>query len=190
MGQPPSSIDLNRKPQPGDHIYSPRSGGLFDHHGIYVGDDMVIHLQGPGKKIGPPPSCQKCEHKRDCNGEIIKTCLDCFLDHHPLHFYEYGVSNAEFRTSRRGTCSVLQSKPAHEVIKIATDFLEKKSSFGCYDVFANNCEDFAVYCKTGKALSLQVVGHIDRFALVPGAGLIVAAAYGIAKAITDAQRHR
>ena len=155
-----------------------------------MGDDMVIHLQGPGKKIRPPPSCQKCEHKRDCNGEIVKTCLDCFLDHQPLQFYEYGVSVDEFIRRRRGTCSVSPSKPAHEVIEIATDFLEKKSGFGSYDVFANNCEDFAVYCKTGTAVSLQILGKMNLVGDIAGAGtgLAFAGVYGMAKLITDAHR--
>ena len=138
-----------------------------------MGDDMVIHLQAPFKQIGSSSSfqqiessssCEKCGYnKRDhCNGGIIKTCLDCFLDHHPLLFYKYGVSNAEFRRSRRGTCSVYDSKPTHEVIKIATDFLEKKRDFGPYNIIKNNCENFAVYCKTGMALGTQVLGFVER----------------------------
>ncbi|XWS64722.1 hypothetical protein CRYUN_Cryun05aG0028100 [Craigia yunnanensis] len=159
---------------------------------------MVIHLQAPFKQIGSSSSCQqiessssceKCGYKRDhCNGGIIKTCLDCFHYHHPLQFYEYGVSFAELKRSRRGTCSVFNSKPPHEVIKIATDFLEKKSGFGRYDVFANNCEEFAMYCKIGTAFSFQVYGHITWFKLIPGAGLIYLGAYGLAKIITNAQR--
>ncbi|XVF31066.1 hypothetical protein REPUB_Repub16aG0113300 [Reevesia pubescens] len=175
----------DRKPQPGDHIYSERCGG------IYVGNDMVIHLQGPAKKIGPSPPCSKCGDKRVCNGEIIKTCLDCFLDGHSLQIYDYGVPIVHFNMRRRGTCSVHHSKPPHEVIKIATDFLEGNNGFGSYDLFANNCEDFAVYCKTGSALSLQVIGHIEKASLVVGPiGSVAAGAYGLAKVITDVQRRR
>ncbi|XVF42243.1 hypothetical protein PTKIN_Ptkin01aG0345200 [Pterospermum kingtungense] len=87
---------------------------------------MVIHLLGKAKKIRPS-DCQKCRNKGKRNGEIGKTCLDCFLDGQPLQFVEYRESN-----------------PPHEVIKTATDLLEH-NGFGRYNVFANNCEDFAAY---------------------------------------------
>ena len=31
-------------PQPGDHLVSPRTG--YQHHGLYLGDHLVIHYQG------------------------------------------------------------------------------------------------------------------------------------------------
>ena len=152
-----------------------------------MGDGMVIHLLGPAKKIGLP-SCQKCGDKRFINGEIARTCLDCFLDG-PLQFYDYGVPIFEFESRRRGTCTVRHSRPAHEVIKTATDFLEGDGEFGRYDLFANNCEDFAVYCKTGRSGSMQVLGHVERLGLVAGPfGAVVFGAYGLAKVITDATR--
>ena len=36
--------------QPGDHIHVRRHGLFYSHHGIYVGDDKVIHYRGAGKK--------------------------------------------------------------------------------------------------------------------------------------------
>ncbi|OMO96258.1 hypothetical protein COLO4_15386 [Corchorus olitorius] len=125
---------------------------------------MVIHLQGPAKGTWSKPQCQKCGYKRDGNGGIVKTCLDCFLDGHSLYIYEYGVSVSVFQSRQRGTCSVSHSKPPHEVIQIATQFVV--NGFGNYDAFANNCEDFARYCKTGSAGSLQVMGHVENFAKV------------------------
>ncbi|XVF42240.1 hypothetical protein PTKIN_Ptkin01aG0344900 [Pterospermum kingtungense] len=172
MGQPQSRSD--RKPQPGDHIYCRRSGRPYDHHGIYVGDDMVIHLRGAAKKLGPP-SCEKCLREGKCNGEIAKSCLDCFLEGEPVLFVDYGPSTA---------------KPAHEVIKTAYDFLEN-NDFGRYDMLTNNCEDFAVYCKTGRAFSSQAFSIIaSTGAVFPVAGVVIGGAYGIAKAITEAQRRR
>ncbi|KAH1105830.1 hypothetical protein J1N35_009598 [Gossypium stocksii] len=190
MGQPESKPA--RFPQPGDHIYCRRKGGLYDHHGIYVGDDMVIHLQGAAKKLGALPACHKCGDKRVENGEIAKVCIDCFLDGETLQIYDYGVPLPEFMNRKRGTCCLRHSKPPHEVISAATGFLER-NGFGSYDMFANNCEDFAVYCKTGSAVSYQIVGHIERVSAAGPAGILagaaVAAAYGISKAITGAKRH-
>ncbi|KAH1108824.1 hypothetical protein J1N35_012592 [Gossypium stocksii] len=144
-----------RFPQPGDHIYCRRKNGLYDHHGIYVGDDMVIHLQGKAKKLGPLPACHKCGDKRVENGEIAKVCINCFLQGETVQIYDYGVPFSEFENRKRGTCSVLRSKPPHEVISAATGFLEG-NGFGPYNMIFNNCEHFAMYCKTGKADSHQI----------------------------------
>ncbi|XP_022719717.1 uncharacterized protein LOC111277562 [Durio zibethinus] len=151
---------------------------------------MVIHLMAPAKKNdnGFSAPCQKCGYKRDFIGGVIKTCLDCFLDGHSLYVYEYGFS-----------------KPADEVIKEATDFLEGNLSFGPYNLLTNNCGHFATYCKTGSKKSEQVedaVEKVDDFmddlfegliriaagmAAVGGAvgGVAVAGAYCL-----DAQRRR
>ncbi|GMI79598.1 hypothetical protein HRI_001629000 [Hibiscus trionum] len=150
---------------------------------------MVIHLQGKAKKFRPLQPCQKCGNKRVINGEIAKVCVDCFLDGEILQFYDYGVPFFEFTSRKRGTCSRRHSKPAGEVIKAAVDFLEGKG-FGRYDMFANNCEDFAVYCETGTAESHQVMGHIRQLTSMSCIGVPVAGAYLLSKAITAAKRRR
>ncbi|KAG8480670.1 hypothetical protein CXB51_025215 [Gossypium anomalum] len=197
MGQRTSKF-----PKPGDHIYCPRGGGLYDHHGIYVGDDMVIHLQGKGKKIEPLPECHKCRGKRIENGEIAKVCIDCFLHKETLQIYDYGVPFREFSYRKRGTCSQLHSKPPHEVISAATAFLEG-ARFGDYDMFKNNCEDFAVFCKTGSAESYQILGHFEKVSLANAAitaavvggpaGIILSTAalapYVISKVCVGSKRH-
>lgn len=40
----------------GDHIYSPRTG--YDHHGIYIGDDKVIHYSGLSNGISKGGICE------------------------------------------------------------------------------------------------------------------------------------
>ncbi|KAJ0014888.1 hypothetical protein Pint_20443 [Pistacia integerrima] len=47
MGQKTSTPSMLN---PGDHIFSNRARILYYHDGIYVGDDMVIHLMGVGMK--------------------------------------------------------------------------------------------------------------------------------------------
>ncbi|KAG8487083.1 hypothetical protein CXB51_020623 [Gossypium anomalum] len=181
MGQPQSKPSKPRFPQPGDHIYCERKGGLYDHHGIYVGDGMVIHLRGAAKKLGELPACHRCGGKRVENGEIAKVCIDCFLDGETLQIYDYGVPVLEFISRKRGTCCTSRSKPPHEVISAATDLLER-NGFGPYDMFTNNCEHFAVYCKTGSKVSYQILGRIELATTAGPAGILagaaVAAGYG------------
>ncbi|KAK8318840.1 hypothetical protein V6Z12_A13G200600 [Gossypium hirsutum] len=83
--------------KPGDHIYSKCFGGLYDHHGIYVGkakvknprtgkeeqiENAVIHFLGldkNGKAKTYRPQCPKCFHESHELG-VVLTCLDCFYD--------------------------------------------------------------------------------------------------------------
>ncbi|XP_007030525.2 PREDICTED: uncharacterized protein LOC18600153 isoform X2 [Theobroma cacao] len=164
--------------RPGDHIFSGRMLHLYFHHGIYVGkgtvtksnnekeeiDDAVIHFLGIGKSRSESP-CERCGHSSRRIGVVI-TCLDCFLEDHSIYVYKYNVPYLKLRLKRSGTCTVRSSKPADEVIQTAFSLLEK-NSFGNYNFFWNNCEDFATYCKTGVATSNQTAGVFFGFG-VPG----------------------
>ncbi|KAJ0078954.1 hypothetical protein Patl1_23228 [Pistacia atlantica] len=154
MGQKKSTPSMLN---PGDHIFSNRAGILYYHHGIYVGDDMVIHLMGAGMKKSSSSLCPKCGYNRDRDSGIVKTCLDCFLDGNNLHIFEYGMP----------------CKSPDEVIRTATEFLQGKD-FGKYNFAFNNCEDFASYCKTGLRLCSQRESFVRTVRLLPtpGTGLV------------------
>ncbi|KVI08386.1 uncharacterized protein LOC112528950 isoform X1 [Cynara cardunculus var. scolymus] len=155
--------------RPGDHIYSWRTAYIYAHHGIYVGDDKVLHFTRRGQEVGtgtvldillvsslPRRSqvpCPTCIHTDDTNG-VVSSCLNCFLAGGVLYRFEYSVSPAIFLTKARGgTCTLAVSDPPETVVHRANYLLN--NGFGCYNVFKNNCEDFAIYCKTG----LLVVDH-------------------------------
>ncbi|OMO71949.1 hypothetical protein CCACVL1_18012 [Corchorus capsularis] len=143
---------------PGDHIFSDRKSSLYYHHGIYVGNDKVIHH--PGKKTTPDNTpCDKCGFKHEEEGIVI-TCLDCFLQGQSLHRYNYLSIWKYYKSSERGGGDpwlMFESKPADEVVKKAYDILQKQN-FGKYNFLLNNCEDFAFSCKSqlGLKISLQV----------------------------------
>ncbi|XP_010420324.1 PREDICTED: uncharacterized protein LOC104705926 [Camelina sativa] len=152
----------------GDHIYSWRNAYIYSHHGIYVGDGKVIHFtRGGGLEFGTGTVLDKFidisiqNHGRrknnkcllDCGdqsdlGGVISSCLDCFLSGGNLHLFEYSASPSVFLAKRGGTCTIASSDPCDEVISRA-EFLLLKNGFGEYDLLDNNCEDFAIYCKTG-----------------------------------------
>ncbi|KAL7611613.1 protein LEAD-SENSITIVE 1 [Lactuca sativa] len=151
--------------KPGDHIYTWRTAWLYAHHGIYIGDEKVIHFtRGGGQEIGTgtvldrvllssSPSnsdgdpCPKCGDQSKAEG-VIASCLDCFLSGDDLYLFKYSVSPAIFLAKARGgTCTLAHSDPPDDVIHRAQFLLE--NGFGGYNIFKNNCEDFAIYCKTG-----------------------------------------
>lgn len=157
---------------PGDHIYSWRQAYIYAHHGIYVGDGKVIHFtRGAGQEIGtgtvldrwifssspshPSDSpCPNCGDISRADG-VILSCLDCFLAGGELYLFEYNVSPAFFLAKARGgTCTLAKSDPTEDVLHRAQFLL--KNGFGVYHLFKNNCEDFAIYCKTGLLVFTSV----------------------------------
>lgn len=146
--------------------------------GIYVGDDKVIHFTRRGQEVGtgtvldlllvssgptrshaPCPTCVPAEES-ECHG-VVSSCLNCFLAGGILYCFEYAVSPALFLAKARGgTCTLAISDPDDDVIHRAKYLLD--NGFGCYNVFKNNCEDFAIYCKTGL-LGIEIQwGEVDR----------------------------
>lgn len=94
----------------------------------------------------PCPRCGDCCQTK-MHG-VILSCLDCFLSGGGLHRFLYGVSTLHFIVQARGgTCTRASSDPTKEVLFRALYLLE--NGFGDYHFYKNNCEDFAIYCKTG-----------------------------------------
>lgn len=148
-----------KKVQPGDHIYTWRTAHTYAHHGIYVGDGKVVHYthRGPKNGIGVISSslsrlCLICKDNYSFTGDkVITSCLDCFLAGGKLFLYKYNVSRSAFLANPRGgTCTLAPSDPPEDVLLRAKFHLDKINGwFGDYQLTENNCEDFAIYCKTG-----------------------------------------
>ncbi|KAJ4839119.1 hypothetical protein Tsubulata_014930 [Turnera subulata] len=173
--------------KPGDHIYTYRAVFTYSHHGIFVGGSKVVHFtprQNPNTSsdgspdlYDPAPSiASSCEIFPDCgfrqpNSGVVLTCLDCFLGKGSLYCFEYGVTPSVFLTRvRGGTCTTAASDPADAVVHRAMYLLQ--NGFGNYDVFQNNCEDFALYCKTGLLIMDRLgVGRSGQASSVIGAPL-------------------
>lgn len=107
--------------------------------------DRIIFSSSPAHPSDNP--CPKCGDSPRVDG-VILSCVDCFLSGGDLYIFEYGVSHAVFLAKPRGgTNTLANSDPPEHVLHRANFLLE--NGFGVYHVFKNNCEDFAIYCKTG-----------------------------------------
>ncbi|XP_022884636.1 uncharacterized protein LOC111401225 isoform X2 [Olea europaea var. sylvestris] len=167
--------------KPGDHIYSWRHSYIYAHHGIYVGNGTVIHFtRGPGQEIGTgtvldrfifssspsdpsKPPCPICGDQSKSDG-VISSCLECFLYGGELYLFQYSVSPAMFLAKARGgTCTLAPSDPPEDVLHRAEYLLQ--NGFGAYNIFKNNCEDLAIYCKTGLIVFTNIsVGRSGQLA--------------------------
>ncbi|KAJ1686007.1 hypothetical protein LUZ63_017397 [Rhynchospora breviuscula] len=163
----PNKIRIEELKQ-ADHIYTWRFIKVYSHHGIYVGDHKVIHFTGSANFSSSSSSssshmsvCSPCQHCRDTlsqlpthqtqapsQGGVIISCLDTFLNGGDLYRYDYSMSATDFIVhSACGTGTTASSDPDNEVLHRANVLLDT-NGFGAYNLFKNNCEDFAIYCKT------------------------------------------
>lgn len=106
--------------------------------------DFLVVSSGPARSQVP---CTTCTPSGATHG-VLSSCLNCFLAGGILYRFEYSVTPAIFLAKARGgTCTLAVSDQDDLVVHRAKYLLE--NGFGCYNVFKNNCEDFAIYCKTG-----------------------------------------
>ncbi|CAH8335110.1 unnamed protein product [Eruca vesicaria subsp. sativa] len=174
--------------KPGDHIYTYRAVFAYSHHGVFVGGSKVVHFKpeqslnasssssssvsevNDSSSEAPCPTYPDCGFKQPNSG-VLLSCLDCFLKNGSLYRFEYGVSSSMFLTRvRGGTCTTAQSDPSQTVVHRAMHLLQ--NGFGNYDIFQNNCEDFALYCKTGLLiLDKNGVGRSGQASSILGAPL-------------------
>ncbi|CAO2835436.1 unnamed protein product [Amaranthus hypochondriacus] len=168
--------------KPGDHIYTWRAVFTYSHHGIFVGGSKVVHFtrilnaddeENSDLIKGISSSCltfPDCGFRQPSSG-VVLSCLDCFLGNGSLYLFEYGVTPSAFLAKLRGgTCTTAESDPSETVIHRAMYLLQ--NGFGNYDVFKNNCEDFALYCKTGLLIvDTPGVGRSGQASSVIGAPL-------------------
>lgn len=101
---------------------------------------------------------------------MVLSCLDCFIGNGSLYLFQYGIKTyVHFSRLRGGTCTVAESDPPQEVINRAMYLLQK--GFGNYNVVMNNCEDFALYCKTSllgrDRLETGSSGQVNCWVLSP-----------------------
>ncbi|KAM3394335.1 hypothetical protein P3S68_003337 [Capsicum galapagoense] len=147
----------------------------IDADGIYVSRDIVIHFNpAAGQEVETgtaldgiifsSSTCHSSESQcpicgdRPRNAGVISTCLKCFLSDGKLYRFKYGVSKGVFYAQMRGTCTLATTDSSEDVIHRA-ETLPANNSFGNYKLFKNNCEDFAIYCKTGYNLHFGTGGR-------------------------------
>ena len=107
-----------------DHLEVPRQHGLFNHHGIDLGDGTVAHyLEGR---------------------EILRSPLEEFCQGQPLRVINY-----------------VEESPQGVTLRRAMGRLGEQD----YNLLFNNCEHFAVWCKTGQHRSGQVERALGSGAL-------------------------
>lgn len=150
-------ISSNPELVPGDIIGIKRPSALYEHYAVYIGNDEVIHYAGNGADF----SKKICVHKAPMS-EFLKGQKSFFVLDFPD---EYGkptkVTYSSGKVEHGGRASffskLLKSGAYHlytpeETIRRAESRLGENK----YNLGFNNCEHFAIWCKTGISESHQV----------------------------------
>ncbi|KAK3607993.1 hypothetical protein CHS0354_009928 [Potamilus streckersoni] len=135
------NITEYRSLQKGDQIAveGEMSGIEYYHHGIFLG-----HRKGVADFGG--------NNKRDARPRIVDI----------LQFTEYGKRRLIRLKYPSGQCL-----PPEVVVENAKKLVENPDRWGVYDLLNNNCEHFATKCKTGVAVSRQVIDSIRKCIMNP-----------------------
>ncbi len=147
----------------GDHIFVKRMMGAYTHHGIDIGNKEVVHFTGvPAQKV---------------NAKIEKVSIEEFLRGGRLQIFRYEYLLNELQRGNQSIRTMLFEKVLHDKYDLTDDLTKEKmikslisrindQNFTVrtalnhvgekgYNIFFNNCEHFAVYCKTGIKFSEQ-----------------------------------
>ena len=144
---------------------SPKNGdvlrvnrGLYSHYGVYAEPGHVIHYTGAN---GP----------NDFNGIVRETSLEEFLNGSPSFNICTFPEHPQNLTPLHSKHSLFQLWQLIKAIKLKDYHLysgeetvaraRSRLGQGGYNLALNNCEHFAVWCKTGVSESSQVNNVLD-----------------------------
>lgn len=148
----------------GDVIGVSRNG-LYEHYGIYLGNGRVIHYCGEGNDFGGKVIVHEAPFS-----EFMKESKHCFVvwfdAGRPVRLQQsttflFDGVNPYYENIIFGKKYSVFS--AEDTIRRAMERLGEEE----YNLITNNCEHFAMWCKTGESISCQV-NQIVRFTVERG----------------------
>lgn len=138
--------------EPGTVIFVVR--GFYEHYGIYAGNDKVIHFDElNGAKCIHKTSVQnflKCQDISECYVKHFpesKKAFELILKHKKINSNKIARFLNEFDSLNYHIFS------ATETLQRAEDNIYNPA--WSYNLIGENCEHFAVWCKTGVTYSAQ-----------------------------------
>lgn len=149
--------------QPGDVLAASRKAGLYQHFAIYIGNQRVIHYAAEHGDFSDRISIHEATYEEFRGDSTFIYILD--------------FPDDSGRPTRRGKPNTIRESaeaPFFDLIR-KTDYhlyspeetiARAKSRIGeeKYALPFNNCEHFAIWCKTGVHESHQVNAWLTRFA--------------------------
>ena len=137
----------------GDVIGVHRIGGIYDHYGIYTGRGKVIHFSNERGDFGGDICVRRATLSQFKNGadNVFVVDFEAYRDYleNPELFDFEGLFKLAIDSFFGNEITIYSPE---ETVRRA----ESQLGEGDYNIVFNNCEHFAVWCKTGKHESSQV----------------------------------
>ena len=148
-----SGAKSNRGARRGDIVCVDR--GLYEHYAVYVGDDRVIHYAAGDGDFGGDATIREASFQ-DFLGKQETYFVCAFpANHKPPRKHEYIASSV--MPDMRWLIDAFKGAKYHlfspeETVERAYSRLGEQK----YNLLTNNCEHFAIWCKTNISESWQV----------------------------------
>ncbi|MBQ3368915.1 lecithin retinol acyltransferase family protein [bacterium] len=146
----------------GDVIGVHRIGGVYDHYGIYTGRGKVIHFSNEGSDFGGDICVRRAtlSQFKDGASNVFVVDFEAYRDYveNPELFDFGGLLKLAIDSFFGNEITIYSPE---ETVKRAESQLGRK---GKYNLVFNNCEHFAVWCKTGVRESSQVQRFLEAIA--------------------------
>ena len=137
-----------------------RIGGIYDHYGIYTGRGKIIHFSNEGSDFGGDIRVRRATLSQFKNGasNVFVVDFEAYRDYieNPSLFdlLEEGIVGIALRKLFGNELTLYSPE---ETVERAESQLGREG----YNIVFNNCEHFAVWCKTGVKESSQVKNFIE-----------------------------
>lgn len=140
--------------------------GLYEHYGIYCGNNEVIHYtSAPRRRLSRSRAFRiyRTDISRFLNKQKQLFVLDCTDPRNPIKSEPIAIGPQRIRS--------LEWLKQHDIEKDfhlyspeeTVERAESQLGKGEYNLAVNNCEHFAVWCKTGLHKSYQVEEVLKHF---------------------------
>lgn len=170
-GLPPSAEMLHPvQAKYGDIIGVVRGGGVYEHYGIYVSDTCVIHYAIPASKAIALPTV----HATSLRNFLMNDKEYFILDFPRPYDAPVRIGNQDSvphsETVSEELARHLRAQYGYHLYTPEETVERAKQRLGetSYNFFTNNCEHFAIWCKTGVSESLQISGMLNSLLGTPG----------------------
>lgn len=135
--------------------------GLYEHYAVYVGNDLVIHYAGGGGDFGGDVVIREASFQ-DFLGEETSYFVCEFPENHKPPQKQRHIASS-IMPDMRGLLDLFKGWQYHlfspeETVARAYSRLGERN----YNLLTNNCEHFAIWCKTNISESWQVKDLLGR----------------------------
>ena len=143
----------------GDVIGVHRIGGVYDHYGIYTGRGKIIHFSNEGSDFGGDICVRRATLSQFKNGasNVFVVDFEAYRDYreNPELFDFAGLFKLAIDSFFGNEMTIYSPE---ETVERAKSQLGE----GDYNLVFNNCEHFALWCKTGVKESSQVQNFFEE----------------------------